>query len=156
MRNLAWGISCQDTSINIVTANTLIQGAVKEEKLLFSGEESTTSEHGIHLESGLRVVQVLDLGESESDKERSIRASSTVESSKTGNDGKTQGEHLGKLSKDSRRRGSHKKHSRESSPKNIGWEDISDASDEGTPERDLPGKWPSTLSLSHKTWWLIA
>lgn len=134
----------------MVTPVTLIQDVSKEEKLLFSGEESATSEQGPLLESGLRVVQVLDLGESGSEKEREkiVKESSMVEADKNGKIGKAQEERLGQLSEESRRDRSHQKR-RESLPRNSTWEDISDESDEGTPERDLPGMLPFLLYLLH-------
>lgn len=134
----------------MVTPVTLIQDVSKEEKLLFSGEESATSEQGPLLESGLRVVQVLDLGESGSEKEREkiVKESSMVEADKNGKIGKAQEECLGQLSEESRRHRSHQKR-RESLPRNSTWEDISDESDEGAPERDLPGMLPFLLYLLH-------
>lgn len=136
----------------MVTPVTLIQDVSKEEKLLFSGEESATSEQGPLLESGLRVVQVLDLGESGSEKEREkiVKESSMVEADKNGKIGKAQEERLGQLSEESRRDRSHQKR-RESLPRNSTWEDISDESDEGTPERDLPGMLPFLLYLLHNS-----
>ena len=124
-----------------MTTSTLLKGVAKEERLLFSGEESTTSEHGVHLGSGLRVVQVLDLGESENEKEKDklIPESSSVVSEVKAEDGSTEGKWVGELPKDSKRDASHPKCLESSRRKSSEWEDISDASDEGTPERDLPG-----------------
>ena len=120
--------------------NALYEGVRNEEKLLFSGEESATSEQSTHLESGLRIVQLLDLGGSESEKEKdqSVTESSMLVSSEQGGADKIQEELPGELAEEFRRNGSHKK-KHTSSSKNSRWDDISDNSDEGTPERDLPG-----------------
>lgn len=124
-----------------VTTSTLFKGVAKEERLLFSGEERTTSEHGVHLGSGLRVVQVLDLGESESEKEKDklIPESSSLVLELNAEDGSTEGKCVDELPKDSKRDASHRKCLESSRRKSGEWEDISDASDEGTPEKDLPG-----------------
>lgn len=108
----------------------MIQGIAKEEKLLFSGEESATSEQTTHLESGLRIVQLLDLGGSESEQ---------------GGAG-TQGEISAESSEESRKNnGSHLKRVTGFSKKSR-WDNVSNISDDGTPERDLRGT-VSTLHL---------
>ena len=101
--------------------------------MLFSGEESTASEQAAHLESGLRVVQLLELGgtEDNSEKERGITESSTLVSNEKHQDGQAQGKIPSLLPL-------HKKQ-QETLPMDSEFEDISDVSDEGTPERDLPG-----------------
>ena len=104
------------------------------ETLLFSGEESSPSKKAIHLENGLRVVQLLDLGsyEKDSDKERVTEESSTLNADEELKDDENQGQVL-------TNQPSLKKED-ETLPKGDSeWEDISDISDEGTPERDLPG-----------------
>lgn len=97
--------------------------------MIFSGEESTASEQAIQLDNGLRLVQLLDLGGSQNDKEKDadIEESSNIVSNLKHEHGQVQG-HLPL----------HKKR-RETLPKESAWEDISDESDDGTPERDLPG-----------------
>ena len=119
----------------------------KEEKLLFSGEESATSEQTTHLESGLRIVQLLDLGGSESEKEKETSGgrSSSLAPSEQGGAG-TQGEISAESSEESRKNsGSHLKRVTGFSKKTR-WDNVSNISDDGTSERDLPGT-VSTLHL---------
>ena len=102
------------------------------ETLLFSGEESSPSKRAVHLENGLRVVQLLDLGSCEKDKERVTEESSTLNADEELKDDQNQGQVVANQP-------SLKKED-ETLPKGDSeWEDISDISDEGTPERDLPG-----------------
>ncbi|XP_078369524.1 uncharacterized protein LOC144653411 isoform X2 [Oculina patagonica] len=109
------------------------EGVTEEEKMLFSGEESTASEQAGHLDTGLRVVQLLELGGIKDNKEKDIgiKESSTFVSNEEHNDGQAQGEipSLVPLYKKPQ----------ETLPMDSEFEDISDVSDEGTPERDLPG-----------------
>ncbi len=109
------------------------QGVTEEEKMLFSGEESTASEQAGHLDTGLRVVQLLELGGIKDNKEKDIgiKESSTFVSNEEHNDGQAQGEIPSLVPL-------HKK-PQETLPMDSEFEDISDVSDEGTPERDLPG-----------------
>ena len=108
------------------------QGIAEEEQLLFSGEESTVSEQAVHLDSGLRVVQLLELdGIHDNDKEGTCKESATLVSNVEDEDGQPQEELSSQLP-------SHEKQ-QEMLPRDSEFEDISDISDEGTPERDLPG-----------------
>lgn len=136
------------------------EGVSNEEKLIFSGEDSSASEPGVHLGSGLHVVQVLDLVSSESDKEKEkIAPDSSVPSKEPVGDGKSNSNSLSELMVQSNKDKSHQNHP-ENLPKSSEWESISDASDEGTPERDLPGfgsidiefkqVWPETAEISPK------
>ena len=95
------------------------QVVTEEEKLLFSGEESTASEPAVHIDSGLRIVQLLELGGIQDSKEK---------------DKSIQGEMPRLLPL--------QKKQQEGLPMDSEFEDISDVSDEGTPERDLPGTLP--------------
>lgn len=101
--------------------------------MLFSGEESTASEQAVHLDSGLRVVQLLELGgiKDNKEKDRGINESSSLVSNEKHEDGEAQSEIPSLLPL-------HKK-PQETLPMDSEFEDISDVSDEGTPERDLPG-----------------
>lgn len=119
----------------------------KEEKLLFSGEESASSEQTTHLESGLRIVQLLDLGGSESEKEKDTSGgrSSSLAPTEQGGAG-TQEEISAESSEES------KKNNGSLVPRVTGlsrktrWDNVSNTSDGDTPERDLPGI-VSTLHL---------
>ena len=119
----------------------------KEEKLLFSGEESASNEQTTHLESGLRIVQLLDLGGSESEKEKDTSGgrSSSLAPSEQGGAG-TQEEISAESSEES------KKNNGSLVPRVTGlsrktrWDNVSNTSDGDTPERDLPGI-VSTLHL---------
>ena len=117
---------------------TLHQGIAEEEKLLFSGEESTAGEQDVHLDSGLRVVQLLELDRIYDQDERAWEESATLVSNVEHEDGQPQGELPSHLP-------SHEKQ-QEMLHRDSEFEDISDVSDEGTPERDLPGK--LTLNIS--------
>ena len=109
------------------------QGVTEEERMLFSGEESTASEQAVHLDSGLRVVQLLELGgvQGSKEKDKGVKESSALVSDEKHQDGHTQGGMPSILPL-------HKKR-QEPGPMDSEFEDISDVSDEGTPERDLPG-----------------
>jgi len=120
----------------------------KEEKLLFRGEESASSEQTTHLESGLRVVQLLDLGGSESEKEKETSGgkSSSLEPSEQGGAG-THEEISAESSKESRKNnGSLILQHVTDLFKKTRWDNVSNTSDDDTPERDLPGT-VSTLHL---------
>lgn len=115
-----------------------LEGFAEESKLIFGGEESSPRKRAIHLESGLRVVQLLDLGSFEtSTEERGPEESSTLNASETRAHG------VSSLP-------SHQT-AQETLPKGESeYDDVSDISDEGTPERDLPGKVFENLKLMLK------
>ena len=101
---------------------------VDEDIQLFSGEDSSTSDQGIYLGTGLHVVQVLDEVGSESEKdEKLVEGSSPL---------------LKKLSDDGRNNNISGEEVRQSEKFQTdgGCKYNSDSSDEGTPERDLPGR----------------
>lgn len=96
----------------------------------------------------MRIVQVLDLAENENqtEKGKEVEGGSTIGTSKEQAHDNTEGYCLGKLSEEPSRDES-RQTCHESSPKSSRWEDVSEDSDEGTPERDLPGT--SHLFVSH-------
>ena len=101
--------------------------------MLFSGEESTAGEQAVHLDSGLRVVQLLELDRiHDKDKEGDCEESAALGSNVEHENGQPQEELPSQLP-------SHEKQ-QEMLPRDSEFEDISDVSDGGTPERDLPGK----------------
>jgi len=111
----------------------LHQGITEEEKLLFSGEESTAGEQAVHLESGLRIVQLLELdGIHDKDKGIDSEEFATLGSYVEHEYRQPQEELPSQLPSDEKQI--------EMLPRDSEFEDISDVSDEGTPERDLPGK----------------
>ena len=84
------------------------------------------------MDSGLRVVQLLELDTMhDKDRVRACKDSATLVSSAEHEDGLPQEERPSHLP-------SHQKQ-QETLPRDSEFEDISDVSDEGTPERDLPG-----------------
>ena len=99
-----------------------------------SGEESTAGEQAVQLDCGLRVVQLLELDRiHDHDKERVCEEATTLVFNAEHEDGQPLEELPSQLP-------SHKKQ-QEMLPMDSEFEDISDVSDEGTPERDLPGKY---------------
>ena len=109
------------------------QGIAEEEKLLFSGEESVAGDQAVHLDSGLRVVQLLELdGIHDNDKEIDYEEYATLGSNVEHEDEQPQEELPSQLPSCEKQL--------EILPRDSEFEDISDVSDEGTPERDLPGK----------------
>lgn len=115
-----------------------LKGFAEESKLIFSGEESSSRKRAIHLESGLRVVQLLDLGSFETSTEEG-----GPEESSTLNANETRVHGVSSLP-------SHQT-AQETLPKGESeYDDVSDISDEGTPERDLPGKVFENLKLMLK------
>lgn len=97
-----------------------------EDIQLFSGEDS--SDQGIYLGTGLHVVQVLDEVGSESEKDEKLVEGSSPLLKKPSDDGgnnNISGEEVKQSEK---------------FQTNGGCKYNSDSSDEGTPERDLPGR----------------
>ena len=88
----------------------------------------------------MRVVQVLDLAENENqtEKGKEVKGLSTIGTSKEQAHDNTEGLCVGNLSEEPSRDES-RQTCHENSPKSSRWEDVSEDSDEGTPERDLPG-----------------
>lgn len=115
-----------------------LKGFAEESKLIFGGEKSSPRKRAIHLESGLRVVQLLDLGSFETSTEEG-----GPEESSTLNANETRVHGVSSLP-------SHQT-AQETLPKGESeYDDVSDISDEGTPERDLPGKVFENLKLMLK------
>lgn len=115
-----------------------LEGFAEESKLIFGGEKSSPRKRAIHLESGLRVVQLLDLGSFETSTEEG-----GPEESSTLNANETRVHGVSSLP-------SHQT-AQETLPKGESeYDDVSDISDEGTPERDLPGKVFENLKLMLK------
>lgn len=119
----------------------------KEEKLLFSGEESASSEQTTHLESGLRIVQLLDLGGSESEKEKDTSGgrSSSLAPTEQGGAG-TQEEISAESSEESKKNNGSLVSRVTGLSRKTRWDNVSNTSDGDTPERDPPGI-VSTLHL---------
>lgn len=108
-----------------------------EDIQLFSGEDSSTSDQGIYLGTGLHVVQVLDEVGSESEKDEKLVEGSSPLLKKASDDGKNNNI-SGEEAKQS-----------EKLQTNGGCKYNGDSSDEGTPERDLPGR---SLVLVFDVW----
>ncbi|XP_029195174.2 LOW QUALITY PROTEIN: uncharacterized protein LOC114960864 [Acropora millepora] len=103
------------------------EDGVDEDIQLFSGEDSSTSDQGIYLGTGLHVVQVLDEVGSESEKDEKLVEGSSRLLKKPSDDGRNNnisGEEVKQSEK---------------FQTDGGCKYNSDSSDEGTPERDLPG-----------------
>ena len=96
----------------------------------------------------MRVVQVLDLAENENQQEKGeeVNGESPVEASTEKADDNTEGQCVGRMSEEPDMDRS-QQICHESSPKSSRWDDVSNNSDEGTPERDLPGTSHFVLSL---------
>lgn len=114
-----------------------------EDIQLFGGEDSSASDQGIYLGSGLHVVEVLDQVGSESEKDDKLVVDSTPLLKKPLDDGKNNN-FSGEEVEQSERFLS-----------NGGCEDKGDSSDEGTPERDLPGRSPVLVFAVHNNTWFI-
>lgn len=95
---------------------------------LFSGEDSSTSDQGSYLGTGLHVVQVLDEVGSESEKDEKLVEGSCPLFKKPSDDGKNNNISCEEVKQS------------EKFQTIGGCKYNSDSSDEGTPERDLPGR----------------